>query len=92
MHSQYEPPIPSDAPCQIKSGKPDSNICLAINRMIDGEECSQFHTVICWEKLAETTGTYVKKGDLLDVQGRLEYRTFPDEEGKDRGICAIIAL
>ncbi len=76
---------------QTKSGKPVSNIRLATNRMTGGEERSQFHTVICWDRLAETTGAYVKKGDPLYVEGRLEYRTFQDEEGKDRGVCEIVA-
>ncbi len=74
-----------------KSGKPVSNIRLATNRKAGGEERSQFHTVICWDRLAETTGEYVKKGDPLYVEGRLEYRTFQDEEGKARGVCEIIA-
>jgi len=39
--------------------------------------------------LAETTGAYVKKGDPLYVEGRLEYRTFQDEEGKERGVCGL---
>ncbi len=76
---------------QTKSGKPVSNIRLATNRMSGGEERSQFHTVICWDRLAETTGAYVKKGDPLYVEGRLEYRSFQDEEGKERGVCEIIA-
>jgi single-strand DNA-binding protein len=76
---------------QTQSGKPVSNIRLATNRMVGGEERSQFHTVICWDRLAETTGAYVKKGDPLYVEGRLEYRTFQDEEGKERGVCEIVA-
>ncbi len=32
----------------------------------------------------------MKKGDLLYVEGRLEYRSFQDEEGKERGVCEII--
>ncbi len=74
-----------------KSGKPVSNIRLATNRMIGGEERSQFHTIICWDRLAETTGAYVKKGDPLYVEGRLQYRSFQDEEGKERGMAEIVA-
>lgn len=74
-----------------QNGKPVSNIRLATNRTVSGEERSQFHTVICWDRLAETTGEYVKKGDPLYVEGRLEYRSFQDEEGKERGVCEIIA-
>ncbi len=74
-----------------QSGKPVSNLRLATNRTVHGQEATQFHTVICWDTLAETTATYVKKGDPLYVEGRLEYRSFQDEEGKERGVCEIIA-
>ena len=73
------------------SGKPVSNIRLATNRVVNGQEQTQFHTIVCWESLAETTGTYVKKGDPIYVEGRLEYRSFQDEEGKQRGVCEIVA-
>jgi single-strand DNA-binding protein len=74
-----------------KTDKAVSNLRLATNRRVAGEETTQYHTVVCWEGLAETTGAYVKKGDLLYVEGRLEYRTFTDEEGKERGAVEIVA-
>jgi single-strand DNA-binding protein len=74
-----------------QTGKPVSNIRLATNRRVGGEETTQYHTIVCWEGLAETTGTYIKKGDLLYVEGRLEYRTFTDEEDKERGAVEIVA-
>jgi single-strand DNA-binding protein len=76
---------------QTHSGKPVSNLRLATNRTVKGEEQTQFHTIVCWDTLAETTGAYVKKGDPLYVEGRLEYRAFQDEEGKERGVCEIVA-
>ena len=76
---------------QTKSGKAVSNIRLATNRVVKGEETTQFHSVVCWDRLAETTAEYVKRGDPLYVEGRLEYRSYEDEEGKERGVCEIIA-
>ncbi len=78
------------------SGKPVASIRLATHRMIrtaggEREEESQFHSVVCWDSLAETTSTYVKKGDPLYVEGRLQYRSFQDEEGKERGVCEVAA-
>jgi single-stranded DNA-binding protein len=32
---------------------------------VKGEEETQFHTIVCWNGLAETTAEYVKKGDPL---------------------------
>lgn len=73
------------------SGKAVSNLRIATNRTSGGQEKTQFFTVICWDKLAELTGTFVRKGNPVYVEGRLEQRTFQDAEGKDRGVVEIIA-
>lgn len=78
------------------SGTPVSNIRLATNRVTratDGEltEHPQYHTVICWDRLAEQTGKHVTKGRLLYVECRLESRSFTDKDGKDREITEVIA-
>ena len=76
---------------RTQSGKPVSSIRLATNRVVGGQEETQFHSVVCWDQLAETTAKYVKKGVPLYVEGRLQYRSFPDEEGKERGVAEIVA-
>ena len=73
------------------SGKAVSSIRLATNRVVNGAEETQFHSVVCWDGLAETTATYVKKGDPLYVEGRLQYRSFQDEEGEERGVAEVVA-
>jgi single-strand DNA-binding protein len=74
-----------------QTGKAVSSIRLATNRSVKGEEETQFHSIVCWDRLAETTTAYVKKGDPLYVEGRLQYRSYQDEEGKERGVCEIVA-
>ena len=78
------------------NGTPVSNIRLATNRVTrreDGElvEHPQYHTVICWDRLAEQTGTHVSKGRLVYVEGRLESRSFTDKEGHERAVTEVIA-
>src|SRR5215217_148831 len=73
------------------TGKAVSSIRLATNRKVGDNEETQFHSIVCWDGLAETTAKYVKKGDPLYVEGRLQYRVFQDEEGKERGIAEIVA-
>ena len=58
-----------------QTGKAVSSIRLATNRTVKGEEETQFHSIVCWDRLAETTAEYVKKGDPLYVEGRLQYRS-----------------
>src|SRR5438874_5897067 len=74
-----------------KTGTAVANLRLATNRTVNGEEQTQFHTIVCWDKLAETVAQYVKRGKPLYIEGRLEYRTFQDNEGKERGSVEIVA-
>src|SRR5829696_8494410 len=78
------------------NGTPVSNIRLATNRVGRGKngdlaEHPQYHTVICWDRLAEQTGKHVTKGRLVYVEGRLESRSFTDKEGKEREVTEVIA-
>ncbi len=73
------------------SGKAVAGVRLTTNRKVGGQEETQFHTVVCWEGLAETVATYVKKGDPLYVEGRLQYRSWQDEEGTERGVVEVVA-
>jgi single-strand DNA-binding protein len=78
------------------SGTPVSNIRLATNRVTrrkDGEltEHPQYHTVICWDRLAEQTGKHVTKGRLVYVEGRLEHGSFTDKDGQEREVTEVIA-
>ena len=79
-----------------QSGKPVAGIRLATNRMVrtaggERQEESQFHSIVCWDSLAETTSRYVKKGDPLYVEGRLAYRQYTDADGQTRGAVEIVA-
>src|SRR4051794_15570798 len=79
-----------------KGGKAVAGLRLATNRQVktaDGarKEESQFHQIVCWDSLAETTSRYVKKGDPLYVEGRLSYRTYTDSDGQTRGAVEIVA-
>ena len=79
-----------------QSGKPVASLRLATNRMVrtasgERQEGSQFHRIVCWDRLAETTSRYIKKGDPLYVEGRLAYRQYTDSDGQTRGAVEIVA-
>lgn len=52
---------------------------------------TQWHTIRCWGKLAELANKYLKKGQLVFIEGRIQSRSYKDEEGKDRFFTDIIA-
>ncbi len=80
----------------MKSGQLVANIRMATNRTVrtavgEVREDTQYHTVICFDRLADTVGKYVIKGKLLYVEGRLETRKFTDREGRERELPHIVA-
>lgn len=53
-------------------------------------ENSQWHNIVIWGKLAEVVEKYVKKGDQLSIDGKINYRTYDDKDGNKKYITEII--
>jgi len=71
---------------QTPSGAAVCTYGLATNsvwKTSDGvvEESTEFHNIVCWNKLAEICNQLLKKGMKVYVEGELRTRTWEDEEG-----------
>lgn len=59
------------------------------------QEKTEWHRVVLWNsrvsQLADIAEKYLKKGDKVYVEGRIEYRTWEDREGKTRYTTEINA-
>ncbi len=59
------------------------------------QEKTEWHRVICWNNkgsgLADVAEKYLKKGDKVYIEGRIEYRTWEDREKQTRYTTEIIA-
>jgi len=58
------------------------------------QEKTEWHRCIAWNTsrgtgLADTIEKYVKKGDRVYVEGRIEYRTYEDKEKQTRYVTEI---
>ena len=53
-------------------------------RRRNGETTADWHTVVCWDKLAEAVNEYVSKGQRVYVAGRLAQRVWEGEDGQRR--------
>ena len=62
------------------SGSAVTQLRLATN---EGAE-PQFHNLSAWGKVAEFAGTYLKKGRLLYVEGRLHWSSWQAPDGSRR--------
>ena len=82
------------------NGSRVANLSLATSRQWTGQggdkqEKTEWHRVICWNnkgaQLADLAEKYMKKGDKIYVEGRIEYRTWEDRDKQTRYVTEIIA-
>jgi single-strand DNA-binding protein len=52
---------------------------------------TEWHTVVLWRTLAELANTYLHKGSLVYIEGKLKTRQYEDKEGKTRYTTEIVA-
>jgi len=62
------------------------------NRSGEQQEKTEWHRVVCWDKLGEIAEKYLKKGDRIYVEGRIEYRQWEGQDGQTRYTTEIRAL
>ena len=67
------------------NGTAVTNLRLATDRYRrDGEDATDWHTVIVWGKTGEAVNQYVQKGQRIYVAGRLVQNTWEGEDGQRR--------
>ena len=67
------------------NGTAVTNLRLATDRYRrDGEDATDWHTVIVWGKTAEAVNQYVTRGQRVYVAGRLVQNTWEGEDGQRR--------
>lgn len=59
----------------------------------DGEkkEQTEWHRIVAWDKLAETCGEYLKKGSAVYVEGRIQTRSWEDQNGTKKWMTEVVA-
>jgi single-strand DNA-binding protein len=78
------------------SGTAVAKFSVAVNdrrKSKDGEaqDNTTWFRVVAWQKLAETCSSYLKKGNKVYIEGRLDIRKYQDKNGIDRTSVEIVA-
>lgn len=66
-------------------GTPVAKVSIATNERFkdkagEWQDRTEWHTVIFWQRLAEIAGEYLKKGSKIFVEGRLQTRSWDDQQ------------
>lgn len=71
-----------------------ANFTIAVDRPFNnkkGEKEADFMRIVVWDKKAENCATYLAKGRLVAVEGRLQIRSYDDREGIKRTAVEVVA-
>lgn len=78
----------------VDNDKQRSVITLAVNRSFKNTEGiyeTDFIRCTLWNNIALNTFSYCHTGDVLGIKGRLQVRTYEDDEKKKKYITEVIA-
>ena len=68
------------------SGHPVCTFSIATNRIWNDSETQQrqekteFHNIVTWRRLAEIANQYLRRGSLVMIEGRIETRSWDDQQ------------
>ncbi len=75
-----------------QSGKAVASFTIAVNRFTGGgQREADFIPIVAWEKLAETCGNNLTKGQRVLVEGRLQIRSYETNDGQKRRVAEVVA-
>jgi len=77
------------------SGSAVANLTIATNeswRSAEGDtkEKTEWHRVVIFGKMAETAAEYMKKGQLVYIEGRLQTRSWEDKDNVKRYTTEVL--
>ena len=78
---------------QTPAGKSAVEFRLAVRRTYknaEGKYDSDFFSCVAFNKTAELIGKYVKQGDLIGIEGKLQTRNYTNREGNKVYVTEIV--
>jgi single-strand DNA-binding protein len=78
------------------NGNPVANFNVATtdlwtNKDGQQEQKTEWHRIVAWGRLAEICNEYLRKGRQVYIEGRIQTRSWEDQNGQTRRITEIVA-
>ena len=73
---------------------PVASFSLAVDRGFSsqqGEREADFINIVVWNKQAENVKNYLTKGSQVGIDGRIQTRTYDDQNGQKRYVTEVVA-
>ena len=75
------------------TGRTVTRFTLAVDRTYknsNGEKETDFIPIVLWGKRAEVISEYMKKGNLISLSGKLQTRSYVDNNGDKKYIAEVL--
>ena len=72
------------------SGKAVCRFSLATTERWSGEERTEWHNLVLFDRTAEVANEYLRKGSQIYVEGRIQTRKWQGQDGQDRYTTEIV--
>ena len=76
------------------SNIPVATFSLAVNRNFagqNGERETDFINIVVWRKQAENCKNYINQGSQVAIDGRIQTRSYDDQNGQKRYVTEVVA-
>lgn len=75
------------------NGTAIATFTVAVRRRVqaEGQPDADFIRVVAWGKLGETVAQHMKKGRMVGVQGRIQTRSYENNEGHRVYVTEVVA-
>jgi single-strand DNA-binding protein len=73
------------------SGTAVANFTIAADRKFSKEKDTDFINCIAWKGLAENMHKFTSKGSLVGVDGRLQVRSYENQDGRTVWVTEVVA-
>lgn len=78
------------------SGQSVATLRMATNRVWNDpsgnkKDATEFHTIVAWGRLGEIANQYLKKGGLVMIEGRIQTRTWTDQNNNKKYFTEVVA-
>lgn len=74
----------------IQTGKNVTSFSLAVTEKYGDKETTTWFNCIAWDKAGEIIAKYTKKGDLLNVEGKIQTRDYKDKDGVTKYVWEVV--
>lgn len=74
----------------VPSGSPVTRFTIAVNRRTKQNDSVDYIDIVAWDKLAETSNTYLKKGTPVLVEGRLAIRPYESKSDEKHKAAEVV--